>query len=218
MDGGNDLSVLQSAVLSEVFHDLSQPLTALECNLELSLRCDKTVADFVERIQTALETVGHLRQRMLLVHALNHAADSGGITDTADLNEIILELHGDLLPVFEAEQRSLALETIPAAAMVRVPRSKLTQALFYFLEYLFRYAPEESTTNLQVGITEQGTAALRIVSESCLPLTPFGDNCAEPYACEVELARRTFHAVGGDFEFVSGDTCHNVWLATLPLA
>jgi K+-sensing histidine kinase KdpD len=218
MAGGHDLGVLQSAVLSEVFHDLSQPLTALECNLELSLRCDQTIADFVDRIETALETVERLRQRMLLVHALNHAGDLGGITDTADLNQIIRELHGDLLPVFEAGHRRLALETIPFAAKVRVPRKRLMQALFYFLEYLLRYAPEESTTNLQVDLTEQGMAALRIVSESCLPLTPFGDNCVEPYACEVELVRRTFRALGGNFQFVSADPCHNVWLATLPLA
>ena len=43
MNGADDVDVLQSAILSEVFHDLSQPLTALECNLELSLRCDQTV-------------------------------------------------------------------------------------------------------------------------------------------------------------------------------
>ncbi len=218
MNGADDVDVLQSAILSEVFHDLSQPLTALECNLELSLRCDQTVADFVDRVQTALETVERLRQRMLLVHALNHAGDSGEITDTVDLNEIVRELHSDMLPVFEAGHRSLALETLSAVATVRVPRSKLTQALFYFVEYLLRYSSEKSMTKIQVDMTEPGTAALRIVSESSLPLTPLGDNCVEPYACEVELARRTFRALRGDFQFVSAGTCHNVWLATLPLA
>jgi hypothetical protein len=42
-------------IVFEVFHSLSQPLTALHCSLELSLQRDQTVEELRAGIQTALE-------------------------------------------------------------------------------------------------------------------------------------------------------------------
>jgi small-conductance mechanosensitive channel len=61
-------------MLSEIFHTLSQPLTALECGMELSLRQDKTVKQLRTRMQTLLEITQLLHQRLLELRALRDQA------------------------------------------------------------------------------------------------------------------------------------------------
>lgn len=49
-----------------LMHDLSQPLTSLECGLELGLRHDKTAADFRQRMRTLLELTRQLRHTLVV--------------------------------------------------------------------------------------------------------------------------------------------------------
>ena len=50
---------------AEIFHSLSQPLTALEVGLELSLRQDSDVAQLRWRLELALEIAQTLHKRLL---------------------------------------------------------------------------------------------------------------------------------------------------------
>ena len=60
----------EDEMLSEIFHTLSQPLTTLECGMELSLRQDKTASQLRQRMQTLLEIAQLLHQRLLELRAL----------------------------------------------------------------------------------------------------------------------------------------------------
>ncbi len=79
---------LNGTLVSEVFHNLSQPLTALHCELELALRRDRTVEELRSSIQAALEDAARLRQRLLLVRALSDAADPGDLSQPTELCEL----------------------------------------------------------------------------------------------------------------------------------
>ena len=58
-------SAKQDDFADEVLHALSQPLTTLECGLELALRQDRTAADFRRRIATLQEIASTLHRRLV---------------------------------------------------------------------------------------------------------------------------------------------------------
>jgi len=58
---------------AEIFHSISQPLTALEVGLEISLRQDQDVAQLRSRMQSALEIAHGLHQRLVEFRALLEA-------------------------------------------------------------------------------------------------------------------------------------------------
>jgi hypothetical protein len=52
-------------VFAEILHAMSQPLTALEIGLEISLRQDKDFAQMRSRLEAALEIAQTLHARMV---------------------------------------------------------------------------------------------------------------------------------------------------------
>jgi len=207
----------EAAFISEVFHSLSQPLTALHCTLDLALERDRTLPQLRASVQSALDNAERLRQRLLLVRALNDAGGSEQAHEPVDLGVLLGELSEDFLPLFESAGRKFELEIRREHPLVRANRVRLTRALFAFVEYLFRYLPEGALLSLCLDGSED-QAEIRIQSASCLPLGPEEGNFTLPCSCETELVRRTLVAAGGDFRLVLCEADRNVWLGTLPWA
>jgi hypothetical protein len=67
-------------LISEVFHGITQPLTALECGLELSLRYDKNSSQFRARVRAALESSQLLHQKVV---ELRRLLDAGSPDDNS---------------------------------------------------------------------------------------------------------------------------------------
>lgn len=214
--GAPDGKFSEAAFLSEVFHSLSQPLTALYCTLDLALECDRTVEQLRASVQSALDNAERLRRQLLLTRALKDAADPGELAEPVDVCALLRELGDDMLPLFESTGRELAIHIGVEGLLVRADKRRLTQALFTFLEYLFRYLPEGATLSVFLNRGTVGRAEIRIASPSCLPVGP---DCGEygSRSCETELVRRTFLAVNGEFELTSCDSGRSLWLGTLPL-
>jgi len=209
---------LNGALVSEVFHNLSQPLTALHCELELALLRDHTVEELRGSVQSALEDAERLRQRLLLVRALSDASDPGDLSQPTDLCELFRQLHEDMLPLFRSAGQKFELELECGVVLVRANQARLTRALFAFLEYLFRHSAEGAVLTIRVQVLA-GQAEIRISASTCLPVAPSADGTvAMPYSCEIEMARRSLHAVDGEFTLVSAGDDESVWRATLPLA
>lgn len=207
---------LGRSFLSEIFHSLSQPLTALHCSLDLALRRDRTLEELRASVQSALEDAERLRQRLLLLRALNDAGDPGDLSQPVELTEMLRELQEEMLPLFVSAGKRLELEAEAGPMMVRGNRVRLMRALFYFLEYLFRYAPEGAGFSIRAGRGQGRHARIHIAAASWLPLAPAGKGAA--YSCEMEMARRSFRAAGGEFALRSAAAGSSVWEARLPLA
>ena len=208
----------ESTLISEVFHSLSQPLTALHCSLDLALRRDRTLQQLRASVQTALDNAERLRQRLLLIRALNDAADPGDVSQAIDLSALLRELGEDMLPLFESAERTLELQIDCGPLLVRADKAKLAQALFCFLEYLFRYLPERGRLAICLDRCGGEQAEIKIDTASCLPVAPGEEAAASPYSCEIELVRRTLVAAGGEFGLLSCTEGRSVWRAALPLA
>src|SRR3974390_372449 len=134
----------ENAFVSEVLHALSQPLTALECGLELSLRQDKTVAELRNRMETLLEAAQLLRRRVLELRALQDAADAGNTSAPVAVNVLLENLQDDLSPVTELSKIGLVVKCRPARAYGNAER--LRNGFFHLLEFLLRRCPGGSVT------------------------------------------------------------------------
>ncbi|MGA2903663.1 MAG: hypothetical protein ABSD98_07520 [Candidatus Korobacteraceae bacterium] len=207
------------AFVSEVFHNLSQPLTALHCSLELALRRDRTVEELRGSIQATLEDVERLRQRLLLVRALSDASDPGDLSQPTDLTGLLRELQQDMLPLFASAGQEFQLELECGLVLVRGNRTTLMRALFAFVEYLFRYSREGAVLTIGIPVPAGRQADIRITAATCLPVAPSADGTsAAPYSCEIEMVRRSFRAADGEFTLLSASADQSVWRASLPLA
>jgi phospho-acceptor domain-containing protein len=199
---------------SNVYHDLSQPLTALHCSLELALVRDQTVEEFRASVEAALQNAERLRQQLLLLRELSDAEDPGDVSPLA-LDRLLQQLREDMLPLFESAGRSFALTCVP----VQVPanEAKLMRGFFYLLEFLLRCAAPGRDLCLQGRRT--GQQQLEICIEGCAVRAEAG-----PSECSLdpdwngglEIARRTFRAIGGELMRMDSDGLPGVWMVRLP--
>jgi signal transduction histidine kinase len=192
----------------EIFHSLSQPLTALHCSLELSLLRDQTAEEFRSSVAAALENAERLRQRLLLCRELSSADDPGDISAAVSLQQLLRELCEEMRPLAEFRGQHLGLQCPPLR--VRGNELKLTRAFFYLLEFLLRSSPQDVRINIRAGQREQH---IEVVFENGIsPAQPDGQ------LCPTEIARRSFRAVGGELTAHCGASGQTSWTALLPLA
>jgi hypothetical protein len=203
-------------LISELFHNLSQPLTALHCILDLALQRDRTLKQLRASVRSALDSAECLRQRLLLIRVLKDAAEVTECAATIDLGALLGELAEDMAPLFVSAEREFQLDIRCRPLPVRADKERMLQALFAFTEYLFRYLPKGERLSMSAD-QKDGHAELRIDAASCLPVGPQDGDSRSPYSCEAELLRRTFVAAGGDFAFDRRDSGRSVWIGTLPV-
>jgi signal transduction histidine kinase len=206
----------QRSFIFEVFHKLSQPLTALQCSLELSLARDETAEEYRASIEAALQNAERLRHNLLLMRELSDADDPGDIATPVALHKLLFDLREDLLPVFDSAGTDFDMTCDPVE--IQGNEAKLTRALFYLLAYLQHSSPRSS---LDVSVQQENRQRIEI------RMTLFGAmRCAKSAADlrdavstgEVEIARRTFQAMGGDLVLVESRDGQDLWIATLPFA
>jgi len=206
----------QRSLVSEVLHKLSQPLTALQCSLELSLVRDQTCEEFRASVEAALQNAGRLRQNLLLLRELSDAEDPGDISAPVALQPLLLGLREDFLPVCESAGGRFDLHCPPL--QVRGNAARLARAFFYLLEYLLR-SSKDRNLGVTVKPTKARRAEIRITFSGAFSREDSAKDACEPISDgEVDIARRTFRAVGGDLAFVESASGRSVWVVSLPLA
>ncbi len=78
--------------LSEAFHSLSQPLTALQCGLELAVAVPRSQKEYERRIGEGLQSTGSLREMMSALRELVEAEDPGEDAREIKLSEVLSSL------------------------------------------------------------------------------------------------------------------------------
>jgi signal transduction histidine kinase len=206
----------QRSLVSDVFHELSQPLTALQCSLELSLLRDQTSEEFRSSVEAALQNADRLRQSLLLLRELSDANDPGDTSVPVELQRLLKDLQEDFLPVFESVGGPFDVACDPV--QVRGNAAKLNRAFFYLIDHLLRGTAGASLsvcveqTNrrwVEINMTFSGTGSTGVSED---------DLSESASAGGVDIARRTFRALGGDLAFVESNGGPGVWIASLPLA
>lgn len=188
-----------SSFVSDALHKLSQPLTALHCSLQLSLVRDQTSEEFRASVEAALQNAERLRQNLVLLRELSDADDPGDISAPVQLQELLQEAQQDFLPVCESAGGFFAVRCGPV--QVRGNVAKLRRAFFYLLEYLLR-SSESRSLSITVRPAKERVEIRMSFSGAKLAAVPINDPSDAMATGEMEIARRTFRAVGGDLALV----------------
>jgi hypothetical protein len=130
--------------LAHLLHALNQPLTGLQCSLELAVAGPRPNEQYVRTLREGLELTGRMR---ILVEAIREVADAPPPhreeCDLLRLDELLRTTVTDLLPVAQAKGVRLALEN-QSSLPLRADRRSLTTLLFRFLDSVLSLAREGS--------------------------------------------------------------------------
>ena len=228
MNLGSDCGYGQ--VMSDIFHDLSQPLSTLTCLLEINLLLSRTVKQWRHDLKIALKQihsiVSYIRALRELWEAGNQQQDQQVLSLVAGLREAV----ADLLPVAESARVTLFLTT-SSDCLVKFQASRLRQALVHLLEFSL----ESSAPDAEVKITadeKDATGRIRIVL-SAVALSEINESGPTPEAgakspqserkgremkrrVALAVAGRIFESAGGSLQTERGG--EGLWLEMrLPL-
>ncbi len=119
--------------LAYLLHALNQPLTGLQCSLELATATPRPAEDYVRTLHEALDLTARMRS---LIEALREFAEPGPVAPEdagpVRLDGLLLATVCELEPV--AEDRRIHLQVAAEALSVRGSRTGLASLLFRTLE------------------------------------------------------------------------------------
>jgi two-component system OmpR family sensor kinase len=122
------------SLLAHLLHALNQPLTGLQCSLELAVAGPRPREEYVRTLREGLELTTRMR---ILVEAIRELADTQQArpekTEPLLLDELLRAMIDDLLPIAEAKSVRLSLASyVPLP--VRGERNHLETLIFRLLE------------------------------------------------------------------------------------
>ncbi len=152
-------------LVADLLHALNQPVTGLQCSLELAAVASRPPAEYARTIRDALQLTGRVR---VLVEALREIA--GSACQEAEpardvvLDEMLFEAVDELRPVADAKQIHL-LYTGSGPLGVRAPLRRSERVIFRLLESGISLAREKS----EVHVSAQAEAANALLALSWTP-------------------------------------------------
>jgi hypothetical protein len=122
--------------MAQLLHALNQPLTGLQCSLEVALASPRTNQQYRQRLQDGLELTERMRE---LVEAIRETADAqeecDGTGETVDLRGLLREAVEDVKPMAEEKRLRIVMDiSAPAGIAILAGRRRVETLLFRFLE------------------------------------------------------------------------------------
>lgn len=139
--------------ISELFHQLSQPLTTLNCCLEISLQEKRAPSRHRRDLGIALQQAETVARLVAQLRELVDAGTPSGQREQSALDACLKEAVGDLLPVAQSLKVKLGL-CCHGPLYVGIEASRLKHALFRLMEFALhgsRAGGEARITAEQVG-------------------------------------------------------------------
>ncbi len=150
-------------LLGDLLHSLSQPLTSLRCNLELSIdevteQQQRTVSAALQETETVIGMIQLMREYL--------EAEQGGGEEAVALMPVLKTIGEDLSSI--AAPRNIGLRVLgTCAARLRVGELRLRLALQYLILAMIERQPEDSEITLLLTEGPAGTV-LRAQAEHSL--------------------------------------------------
>jgi two-component system OmpR family sensor kinase len=141
-------------LISELFHALNQPITALRCSLELSLHRPRVAEQDRDTLRMALDQAEQIARLSTGIRELLQADDPGDNCQALPLQSYLREAVADFQPVAEARRIELVLRSAGACHVWLEP-CRLRQAMFCLLESVLNASPAD--TAVAIEATEQGS-------------------------------------------------------------
>jgi len=141
--------------LAHLLHALNQPLTGLQCSLELAVAVLRPADQYARSLREGLDLVSRIR---VLVGAIREVADLQEIqiegSVAISLDELLRETVRDLLPIAEAKGLRLGLKAADSL-MVRGSQTVLNSVMFRFLESALTLSRENADFHVGAEAIQQ---------------------------------------------------------------
>jgi signal transduction histidine kinase len=146
------------SVLAQLLHALYQPLTGLQCSMEVALARPRTAEQYASSLREGLELTERMR---ILVEAIGEVSDAdvdaemkGDKSEQKELewSTLLREVVDDLAPVAEVNRVQITLDCPDTSSIqVRAGRLRLATALFRLLESALSLAAGGSDLRIEAG-------------------------------------------------------------------
>lgn len=161
--------------LAHLLHALNQPLTGLQCSLELAVASPRTSEQYTHILRDGLELTARMR---VLVEAIRELAEGESqeseIIEILSLDRLLRQTAEDLLPVAETKRVQISLSG-NVVLPVRAGRQLLPPLIFRFLDSALSLT--EAGGVLSIGTEQQQEEGLIVLSwnqaKRLPPYSPF---------------------------------------------
>jgi hypothetical protein len=207
--------------LAQLLHALNQPLTGLQCSMEVALGRPRTNEEYVQGLRQGLELTGRMRA---LVQAIREVAEveeaeveemekgRAQLTDTTALAGLLQQAVNELRPVAEAKNvrlmltLELELEKTGAETKLAVRGKQLALAglIFRLLDSILSMAAPGTALRIE-AVSRTGQAGIRIEWQAQGPGSAF----SRP-ELGLLIARARLERVGAEWERAAADNNNNM--------
>lgn len=179
--------------VSDVFHTLSQPLTALHCSLELALRKKGNIEQQRKALQDALDMTKRAIDSTRFVRLLAEAEDPGDVV-VLDLTPVLREVLDEATPV-AASQGSVIKSDLAERTYIEADESRLRQALFLVIDHCLR---EAGSRPLVIDSRISGREIVVTMGPRVADAELAGTSLIDSSERGLVLADRIVRAIGGE--------------------
>ena len=166
------MPIEERSVLEQLLHALNQPLTGLQCSMEVALATPRTAEQYVRTLQDGVELSGRLRAlvgairevvtgRELVVAKGSGKQNAADSKETFLLQPLVQEIVEDLAPVAQATNVRLVADLPLVPSRVGAKRAGVSSAIFRILESVLSLAEPGSAVGVEIG-AESAEICIRI--------------------------------------------------------
>lgn len=143
--------------LAQLLHALNQPLTGLQCSMEVALASPRTVEYYEQRLRESLALTERMRALVKAIREVTEpAVEESQAPETFEFGPMLREVLADLAPVAEAKGvRILPVGTGSCCFNLGIGRRRLSELLFRLLESVLSLADTGSAMRIET----EGAAA-----------------------------------------------------------
>jgi len=149
-------------LMAQLLHAVNQPLTGLQCSMELALTGQKPLEQYVRTLTDGLELVSQMR---VLVEAMREVSDLRATTHEQGsvtlLDDLLRQALSELEPVAEASRVQLRW-AISGPLLVRGSSRTLMDVVFRTIESAISMSRERST--METGASAERNEAVCTIS------------------------------------------------------
>lgn len=197
-------------LLANIFHLISQPMTALQCSLEFALNTADDPLQCRTWIEAALENSERMRCRLSLAREIAEAADPEDATNSIELRSLLEEVLNDIEPLFRGAVATPRLQC--EEIEVSGERRRLLRAFLYLLQHL-KAADQPAPDTPEIWVERQA----ELIEVRFLRFVLRENSPKDQVASHLAIAKETFESCGGGlifFCFAGNDALVRVYLRT----
>lgn len=185
-------------LVSDLFHQLSQPITTLCCSLELALLQTPDAEEYGAIMSQALGQAEKVSALATAIRELFDASQPGENSELLELGPAVADTVSDLLPVAESAGIQVCYSSGPACS-VWIDAPRLRQGLFHLVGFVIGSGAPGDSVKIEHSACGPETMLALTVSQARVCDRP-PDSISDPELLRrlgLGIARAIFAAAGG---------------------